>query len=221
MDWVLIILIILIPLIADIGVKSSYKKYLKVKNKKDITGQEVARQILDKNGLQDVYVVATDGYLSDHYDPTRKTVRLSKAVYEGTSVASMSIAAHECGHAIQDSIGYTPMRIRSMLVPIVNISSKLSWAVIAIGLLASLTKLFLIGIALISISLIFQLITLPVEFDASRRAKKELLKLRLIDEDEHTGVSSMLTSAAMTYVASVLTSLLEIIRLIIMFRNDK
>lgn len=221
LNIILYIIIISIPLIAQLRITSAYNKYKSIDNSKKISGFEVARKILDANGLNDVYVVETPGNLTDHYDPTRKVVKLSTDIFRGESVAALSVAAHECGHAIQDKVGYTPMRIRSMLVGVVNFSSKLSWLVIFIGLFTQYFKIFAIGIGLISIGLIFQLVTLPVEFDASSRGKKELKKLNLVNGDESDGVASMLYAAAMTYVAGVLTSILEILRLILMFSNDR
>ena len=212
-------LIILIPLVAQLKITSAYRKYKEVDNSKGLTGFEVARKILDANGLEDIYVVETPGDLTDHYDPTRKTVRLSSHVFKESTIAAASVAAHECGHAIQDKVGYVPMRIRSLLVPITSLSSKASWAVIVIGLFTQYFKIFLIGIGLLMVVLLFQLVTLPVEFDASKRGKQELKKLHLVSEDEASGVSSMLFAAAMTYVASVLTSILEIIRLLAMFNR--
>ncbi len=216
-EIILYLLIVGIPLIAQFRIMSSYNKYKKEDNSKKLSGCEVARKILDANGLENVYVVETGGNLSDHYDPTRKVIRLSSDVFNGETVASAGIAAHECGHAIQDKEGYGPMRFRSMLVPIVNLTSSLSWYVILIGLLTQYFKIILIGIALISIGLLFQLVTLPVEFDASSRAKKELNKLKLIGDKEIDGVKSVLHAAAMTYVASVLTSILQIIRLFLRY----
>ena len=221
LNYILYFVIIGIPLIAQLRITSAYNKYKKVDNSKKISGFEVARKILDANGLQDVYVVETPGNLTDHYDPTRKVVKLSTDIFKGESIAAASVAAHECGHAIQDKVGYSPMRIRSMLVPFVNLTSKFSWIVIMLGLFTQYFKIFIVGIALISVGLLFQLVTLPVEFDASTRGKKELKKLNLVIEDESSGVASMLYAAAMTYVASVLTSVLEILRLILMFNNDR
>ena len=220
MDVLLIVAIILIPLIADISIKANYKKYLKVDNNNKLTGQEVARQILDRNGLDDVYVVATDGYLSDHYDPRRKTVRLSKAVYEGETVASMAIAAHECGHAIQDKEGYLFFRIRSFIVPIVNIATSISYYILLLGFLLQILDLVYLGIGLTCCGLIFQIITLPVEFNASTRAKDQIKKMKLATSNESEGVSKMLFSAAMTYVAGVLASALQVLRLILIARNN-
>lgn len=221
MNLFLYILILVIPIIAQIRINLAYNKYKKVKNDKGITGFEVARKILDSNGLEDIYVVETSGNLTDHYDPSRKVIKLSKDIFHGSSIAAASVAAHECGHAIQDKESYIFMRIRSFLVPVVNLVSSLSWIVIFIGLISEAFNIFLFGIGLISISLVFQLVTLPVEFDASKRANEELVKLKLVNKDESDGVKSMLGAAAMTYVASVLTSILEIIRLILLFSDDR
>lgn len=221
MDLVLYLLILIIPVIAQIRINISYGKYKKVENNKGITGFEVARKILDSNGLEDIYVVETSGNLTDHYDPNRKVIKLSKDIFHGSSIAASSVAAHECGHAIQDKDGYIFMRIRSFLVPVVNLVSSASWIVIFIGLISEAFNIFMFGIGLISISLLFQLVTLPVEFDASKRANEELVKLKLVNKDESDGVKKMLGAAAMTYVASVLTSILEIIRLILIFSDDR
>lgn len=221
MDILLYLAIIIIPVIAQINISISYSKYKKINNSKGLSGFEVARKILDANGLEDIYVVETGGNLSDHYDPSRKVIKLSKDIFNGDTIAAASVAAHECGHAIQDKDNYTFMRIRSFLVPVVNLASSFSWIVIFIGLMSETLNIFMFGIGLISIGLVFQLITLPVEFDASKRARKELEKLNLIDSGEDVGVAKMLNSAAMTYVASVLTSILEIIRLIAIFDDRR
>lgn len=221
MNILLYLLIILIPLVAQIRINTSYGKYKKVNNTKGLSGFEVARKILDANGLEDIYVVETGGNLTDHYDPSRKVIKLSRDIFKGETIAAAAVAAHECGHALQDKNSYTFMRIRSFLVPFVNLVSTFSWIVIFIGLISEIFNVFAFGIGLISIGLVFQLITLPVEFDASNRAKKELEKLNLIGAGEEIGVSKMLNSAAMTYVASVLTSVLEIVRLIMLFNDNR
>ena len=221
MDILLYLAIIIIPVIAQINISASYSKYKKINNSKGLSGFEVARKILDANGLEDVYVVETSGNLSDYYDPSRKVIKLSKDIFNGETIAAASVAAHECGHAIQDKDNYTFMRIRSFLVPVVNLASSFSWIVIFIGLMSEALNIFMFGIGLISIGLVFQLITLPVEFDASKRARKELEKLKLIGSGEEVGVAKLLNSAAMTYVASVLTSVLEIIRLIAIFDDRR
>ena len=219
-DYLLMAIIIIIPLIAQIKVSGNYNKYLKEKCNKGLSGFEVARKILDKNGLTNIHIVETRGTLSDHYDPGRKVVRLSHDVFHGTSISSLSIAAHECGHAIQDKNNYTFMKIRSFIFPIVNIATTFSYIIIFIGILTSLFDLILLGIALTGCGLVFQLVTLPVEFDASKRAKEELTSLNIVVDEEKNGVDKVLNAAAMTYVAGVLASLLQIIRLFYVF-NDR
>ena len=220
MDLILVIIVILIPLIAQIGVSSNYQKYKRVKNTKELTGYDVARKILDENGLEDIYIVETRGELTDHYDPTKKVVRLSSDIYHGKTVAAMSVASHECGHAIQDKDGYTFMRIRSAIFPIVNVATSISYWIILLGFLFELLDLIYIGIALTCLGLLFQIVTLPVEFDASKRAGVFLKEYNLATEDESKGVKKMLGADAMTYVAGVLASALQILRLILAARNN-
>ena len=220
MDLILVIIVILIPLIAQIGVSSNYQKYKRVKNTKELTGYDVARKILDENGLEDIYIVETRGELTDHYDPTKKVVRLSSDIYHGKTVAAMSVASHECGHAIQDKDGYTFMRIRSAIFPIVNVATSISYWIILLGFLFELLDLIYIGIALTCLGLLFQIVTLPVEFDASKRAGVFLKEYNIATEDESKGVKKMLGAAAMTYVAGVLASALQILRLILAARNN-
>ena len=220
MDLILAIIVILIPLIAQIGVSSNYQKYKRVKNTKELTGYDVARKILDENGLGDIYIVETRGELTDHYDPTKRVVRLSSDIYHGKTVAAMSVAAHECGHAVQDKDGYTFMRIRSAIFPIVNVATSISYWIILLGFLFELLDLIYIGIALTCLGLLFQIVTLPVEFDASKRAGVFLKEYNLATEDESKGVKKMLGAAAMTYVAGVLASALQILRLILVARNN-
>lgn len=217
----LTILSIVIVLGAQIYVSSSYKKYSKIKNEKGITGKEAARYILDKNELENIKVVETGGHLSDHYDPSKKVIRLSSSVYNDDSVGSVAVAAHECGHAIQDKQGYMFMKIRSALVPITTFSSYAGYLAIIIGIIFASLKLIWIGIILEVIILLFQLVTLPVEIDASKRALKEIKAGDLLTTKEHKGAKTMLTAAALTYVASVAAAILELVRLVLMFgRND-
>lgn len=220
LGYTLMLVSILITLVAQIFVMISYSVYKKVKNNRGITGAEVAREILHKHALDNIYVTETRGYLSDHYDPTRKVIRLSKDVYNGTSVAAVSVAAHEVGHAIQDKEGYSFMRFRSAMFPIVNFSSKAGYVAILIGLLFGFTNLIWIGIGLEIIILLFQLVTLPVEFNASSRALSEIEKNNFLSKSERAGSKTVLTAAALTYVASVLTTLIEMFRLIIIARSD-
>lgn len=218
---ILIFIGLLISLIAQIGVSTSYNKYKKVLNSKDLSGYEVARKILDKNGLQDIMILETKGNLSDHYDPTRKVIKLSTDIYHGSSIAGAAVAAHECGHAIQDKENYKPMRIRSKIVKTVNICTKLGYIAIAIGALFSY-QLIEIGILLLATILVFELITLPVEFNASKKALQEIDKYKLVGNEEKGKAKSMLIAAAFTYVASLITSFLQILRLVLIFsgRDD-
>lgn len=202
---------------AQIFVSGAFNKYKKVPNMKGKNGGEAAREILDKYGLKDIYVVETKGTLTDHYDPSRKVIRLSSDVYNKESVASLAVAAHECGHALQDKDNYTFLRIRAALVPIVNLSSKLGYIAIVIGLITSMLNLIWIGIGLEAVILLFQLVTLPVEIDASKRALKELDSLKLLQDDELSKGKIVLTSAALTYVASVAATVLELLRLVLIY----
>jgi len=221
MDLILLLLILIIPALAQMGVSSNYTKYKKEQNKKEISGFEVARKILDQNGLQDIHIVEVPGNLSDHYDPSRKVVRLSTDVFHGTTIASTAIAAHECGHAIQDKEGYLYMRVRSFIFPLVRIATQVSYLIIFIGLLLQALDLVYLGIAFVGLGLVFQIITLPVEINASRRAKGEIEKYSLATKNEFEGVSKMLNAAAMTYVAGVLASALQLVRLILAFGNRR
>lgn len=217
----LYLLALIIPMIAQMYVSSSYNKYKRISNDKKMTGFDVARMILDKNGLGNLYVVETKGNLTDHYDPKRKTVKLSSEVFHGSSIAAMAVAAHECGHAIQDKEGYFFMRVRSFIFPIVSFGTKFAYVVLFIGLIANIMNLVWLGIILVGLGLVFQLVTLPVEFDASKRALKELETNIVVPNVDMKGTKSMLTAAAMTYVAGVLSSALEILRLILIFTNDR
>ena len=221
MDLLIILGIILIPIVAQIYISSNYANYSKIENKKNITGFEVARKILDKNGLDKIHIVEVKGNLTDHYDPTYKVVRLSTSIFHGSSIAALSVAAHECGHAIQDKENYSFLRFRSLIFPVVHFTSYFAYIILFIGLLSEALNLFALGIALVSIGLLFQIVTLPVEFNASSRAKKELEKLKLVTKTEAQGVEKMLNSAAFTYVAGVLSSILELLRLILIFTNRR
>lgn len=215
MDTILILLIILIPLIAQVKISSSYNRYKKENNTCKLTGQEVARRILDENGLQDIHIVEIKGELTDHYDPTRKVVRLSTDIFHGDTVAAAAVAAHECGHAIQDKENYTFLRIRSAIYPVVNVATSVSYYIILIGFLFQALKLVYLGIGLTCCGLLFQLVTLPVEFDASKRALNKLEKYHLLAEVEIEGAKNVLSAAALTYVAGVMSSILQILRLLL------
>ena len=202
---------------AQAYISLNYRKYKQVDVRSGKSGYDVAREILDKNGLSKVLIIETQGELTDHYDPQKKCVKLSHDIYHGNSIASVSVASHECGHAIQDKNGYAFLRFRNSIVPLVNIASKLGYVVIMIGIFATLTNLVWVGIAMEGVILLFQLVTLPVEFDASRRALKLIKEYKIVNDDEHSGAKKMLTSAALTYVAGVLAAVMEILRLVLMF----
>lgn len=209
----------IIVLYAQIKINLTYGKYKNIKLNKNITGQEVARMILDSNGMNNIHVVETQGELTDHYDPRRKVVRLSKQIFHDNAIASVAVAAHEVGHAIQDKENYIFMKIRSILVPIVNFITYIGYIVAFISLLAGITGYLKVSIIIILAALLFQLVTLPVEFDASKRGREQLVKLGIIDGSEEKGVKKMLDAAAFTYVASFISSLLNLLRLIIMLRD--
>lgn len=223
MGYGLVLIGVVITLVAQSFVTSRYRRYRTKDTKKGLSGQEVARMILDKHGLSHIYVTEVKGTLTDHYDPNRKVVRLSSEVFHGTSVASCSVAAHEVGHAIQDKEGYFFIRLRGAIFPLVSFASKFGYLAILIGFLFNFMDLAWGGVGLLLIILFFQLITLPVELDASRRALAELQKLEILEEKELSNGKDMLQAAAMTYVASLATTLLEIMRfiLIIAGRDDQ
>ena len=212
---------LIITLLSQAFVSGSYSKYSKIKNEKELTGKEVARHILDKHGLFDIDVVETGGYLSDHYDPKNKVIRLSKNNYRESSIASVAVACHECGHAIQDKEKYSFFKIRSLLVPVVNFSSYAGYVAMLLGCLFGSLNLIWIGIIAEIVILLFQLVTLPVEINASRKGLKELENSNYLTNHELIGGKVMLSAAASTYVASVASTVIEIIRLIFLFgRND-
>lgn len=219
--YILIFGAFLVTLIADILLQTRYRKYKKIKVASNITGAEAARQILQSHGLDKVYVVETKGQLTDHYDPSQKVVRLSTDIYHGNTIAAVSVAAHECGHAIQDKEGYALLRIRAGLVPFVNFSTRFGYIAVFIGLIFGAFNLAWIGIGLLMFILLFQLVTLPVEIDASERAKKFLQKENIITTKEKDGATQMLGAAALTYVAALLSSIADLLRLVlIVMGND-
>ena len=220
MEYIILTITMLITLGAQEYINIWYNKTKKIESIKKITGRSVAREILDKNGLKHVKVEEVAGNLTDHYDPKSKTVRLSTDIYNNDSLASISVASHECGHAIQDKDGYFFLRLRRSIVPVVNLASTLGYVAIIIGFGAGLVGLIRIGIILEAVLLFFQLITLPVEFNASRRALKQITELGMVSDDEHKYCRKMLTSAALTYVAGAATAMLQILRLVLATRRS-
>jgi Zn-dependent membrane protease YugP len=219
MDILLILFIIIVPIIAQSSVKSNYNKYLKVKNSINLTGYDVAKKILARNGISYVKVNKTYGLLTDHYNPKTKMINLSEDVFEDNSVASIAIAAHECGHAIQDKEAYYYLRFRSALVPVVNFTSRIASIVVLLGFILQFGNLLYIGIFLMLGSLLFQLVTLPVEYNASARAKKQLEELGFIEKKDKKGIEKVLNAAALTYVASFLATAAQVLRLFLLSRR--
>ena len=219
--YIFVIIGMLITLIASWRMKATFAKYERVASQSGLTGREVAERILRANGIYDVSVRPVSGRLTDHYDPRDKTVSLSEVIYGSTSVAAIAVAAHECGHAIQDNVGYVPLNLRSAFVPVANWGSRLSWPLIFVGFLLGYGNisniLIQIGIAMFLLAVIFQIITLPVEFDASRRALIELENNEILLDTEDKSARKVLFAAAMTYVAAAAAGVLQMLRLMLLF----
>jgi uncharacterized protein len=211
------LIIMLVPLWAQFRVKGTFVKYSRVPNSTNRTGAEVAREVLNANGLFNVGVEEGRGFLSDHYDPRTKTVRLSPDNFHGHSIAAAAIAAHECGHAIQDAQRYAFLRIRHALVPVANIGSNFSWVLVLIGIFFQMSGLLLLGIVFMAAAVLFQVITLPVEFNASNRAMDQVVSLGLIRNEEERNARKVLNAAALTYVAAAAVAVLELLRLVLIF----
>ena len=210
---------ILISLWAQMKVKSTFEKYSKVRCTSGYTGEQVARMLLDSCGLQNIPIEVVKGKLADHYDPIKKVMRLSQEVFFGTSVASIGVAAHETGHAIQHKESYSPLILRNSIFPVVNISSSLSWGLVFIGIIIGSSPFINLGIILFTVVVLFQLITLPVEFNASNRAVGILENRGIFVGNELDGARAVLSAAAMTYVAAVISSLAQLMRLILISRD--
>lgn len=218
--YILVILAAVISLIASARVKSTYAKYNKVLSARGITADQVAQQILNGAGLPQIGVMQVPGDLTDHYNPNLQVLGLSQTVYGSRSVAAIGVAAHECGHAIQDAENYAPIRIRNSIVPVVNFGSKLSWPLMILGLIMAFDPLVLAGIWMFGLVVAFQVITLPVEFNASRRAMQILEERGILGGEELRGARKVLSAAAMTYVAAAVGSLLQLARLLLI-RNSR
>ncbi|MCB5251187.1 MAG: zinc metallopeptidase [Candidatus Cloacimonadales bacterium] len=219
---ILIIPVLILAFWAQSKVRSNFSKYSKIRSVSGLTGAEVAEQILKSNGIFDVQVLPEKGELTDHYNPSTKEVHLSEPIFYGSSVASISVAAHEVGHAIQHARGYYPVVLRSQILPAANLGSTMAFPLFIIGLIFSFPLLMDIGIVLFAAALAFHLVTLPVEFNASSRAIKQIRELGIVtDSGEIQGCKNMLSAAAMTYVASTLMALMQLIRLIILRGSRK
>lgn len=224
-DWTYLVFIVpcvIITLICQINVKSTFSKYSKVRNSRNMTGAQAAEYVLRQNGVNGVRIEYVSGSLTDHFDPRTNVIRLSESVYNSTSVAAVGVAAHEAGHAVQHAQNYLPNKIRTAILPLARIGSQLSWILILIGLLftAKVGFTFLyIGIILFSLSVLFTIATLPVEFNASKRALECIKNSDLLYGDEYVGAKRTLQAAALTYVASALTAVMQLLRLIVIARR--
>ncbi len=210
-------LILIIPIWAQMRVRSAYNKYSRIPSSAGLTGAQVARKILDENGLYDVRVEEIPGMLTDHYDPRAKVVRLSSENYHGTSVAGTAVAAHEVGHAIQDAEGYAFLRFRHALVPVANFGSNAAFFLILAGIIIGASGFILLGIIAMAGAVLFQIVTLPVEFNASNRAMEQVVATGLIRNEEERETRKVLDAAALTYVAAALVALMELLRFVFMF----
>ena len=219
LQWVLLIGAFVVTAIASARMKSTFAKYSKVPSASGMTGEDAARLFLRTNGLGDMPVMAVQGDLTDHYDPSNKSLSLSQATYDRRSVAAIAVAAHECGHAVQDAVGYAPLRTRSALVPVTNICSTLSWPLILVGIFFSFPPIATVGVLLFVAVVIFQLVTLPVEFDASRRGLQMMEQTGIVPAEELTASKKVLTAAAMTYVAALASSVMTLLRLLMITRR--
>lgn len=227
-DWTYVVLVlpaVLLSLWASANVNSTFKRYSSQFSRRRITGAQAAEQVLHANGIYDVSVQHISGNLTDHFDPKSKTIRLSDNVYSSTSTAAIGVACHEAGHAVQHQVGYAPLKLRMAVIPITNIGSKLAMPLILLGLLLSafgyyFYELVYVGIACFGLSLVFQLITLPVEFNASSRAVQAVEQSGILMEDEMTGAKKTLRAAALTYVAATAVSLAQLLRLLILFGGN-
>ncbi len=216
--YILVLIGLVLSIAASAKVKSTFHRYDQVSSYRGLTGAQAAEQILHSQGIYDVQVTTISGELTDHYDPRSKTLRLSDAVYGKSSISAIGVAAHECGHAIQDDRGYAPLAIRGALVPIANFGTGISWFVILAGVFLSFNQTLInVGILLFSLGLLFQLVTLPVEFNASRRALALLNSSHILYEDEVKKARKVLAAAALTYVAAAAASALQLLRLVLLF----
>ncbi len=222
-DWTYVVIVLpmaILAMFAQMGVQSTYKKYSKVFSKRGLTADQAARAILDANGLQNVGIGRVSGHLTDHYDPRTNMISLSDSVYGNNSVAAIGVAAHEAGHAIQHATGYGPIKLRSAIVPITQIGSKLSTPLIILGLILGFYQLAYAGIILFGTVVVFQLVTLPTEFNASRRAIT-VLSNGYLDESETKGAKKVLNAAAMTYVAALFVALASLLRFILIVSGGR
>ena len=219
--WMILVPAMLIALLAQINVSSTFNRYARVASRRGLTGAQAAESVLRAHGVYDVRIERVSGRLSDHYDPRSNVIRLSDAVYGSTSVASLGVAAHEAGHAVQYAQGYGPIKLRTAIIPVCNLGSQLSIILIVLGLALYVPALFGVGVILFAVAVVGQIVTLPVEFNASSRAMASLRDTGLLDEQELRGARKVLTAAAMTYVAALLVSIAQLLRFLLAFAGRR
>lgn len=221
--WILLIPVLLLSVYAQIKVSSSFGRYSQGRNRRGVTGAQAAYEVLRASGVHDVVIRPCPGKLTDHFDPRDNTIYLSEPVYNTPTVAAVGVAAHEAGHAVQYAMGYGPVRVRTAILPVTQFGSQFAFIALMLGIFLYVQPLFLVGIILFGLTTLFQLVTLPVEFDASARALGAIDGTCLLDEDERKGAKKVLTAAALTYVAALLMSLLQLLRYLLIFagRDDR
>ena len=221
--WMMLLPVLLITVYAQAKVNSSFKRYSRVTNRRYLTGAQAAEAVLRRHGVYGVRIERVAGNLTDHYDPRTNVIRLSQSVYDSPTIAAVGVAAHEAGHAVQYAVGYGPIRLRSALIPVTQVGSQFGIILLILGIVMSFEPLFLAGIVLFGATTVFQLVTLPVEYNASHRAIETIESAHLLDDDELVGAKKVLSAAALTYVAALLTSVVQLLRFILHFagRSDR
>ena len=221
--WMMLLPVLLITVYAQAKVNSSFKRYSRGTNRRYLTGAQAAEAVLRRHGVYGVRIERVAGNLTDHYDPRTNVIRLSQSVYDSPTIAAVGVAAHEAGHAVQYAVGYGPIRLRSALIPVTQVGSQFGIILLILGIVMSFEPLFLAGIVLFGATTVFQLVTLPVEYNASHRAIETIESAHLLDDDELVGAKKVLSAAALTYVAALLTSVVQLLRFILLFagRSDR
>lgn len=219
-SYIMLFVLFILASLASMGVKSTFNKYHKIRNIKGMTGAEAAEAVLRNNGIYDVKVERVNGHLTDHYDPRSKTIRLSEPVFDNPSIASVSVACHEAGHALQHANGYVPLKLRTAILPVAQLGSQALWPMFMIGIVLSLPQLITIGILFFSFSVVFQILTLPVEFNASFKAIRMMDEYGILSEEENSSAKKVLNAAAMTYVAAAAMAVGQLIRMLLLNRRS-
>ena len=219
--WIILVPAMLIALLAQINVSSTFNRYSRIASRRGLTGAQAAEEVLKAHGVYGVRITRVSGKLTDHYDPRTNTIRLSDAVYGSTSIASVGVAAHEAGHAVQYAQEYGPIKLRGAIIPVCNFSSQISILLIILGFVLYSRPLFAVGVVLFAVAAFFQVVTLPVEFNASRRAMQSLQDTHMLDDQELRGAKKVLGAAAMTYVAALLVSIAQLLRYILAFNSRR